>query len=95
MTKRAHGNKARLTITVDPAVVRAGNRAVSAGRAASLSAWVNVALMEQAARDARIIALGEAVEAYEATHGKISAEEIAEQQRRDRHAVRARRRKSA
>jgi hypothetical protein len=43
--------KERLTITVDPAVVRAGNEAVRAGRAESLSGWVNLAMTELAERE--------------------------------------------
>ena len=36
--------KERLTVTVDASLVVAGNQAVAAGRAESLSAWVNLAL---------------------------------------------------
>ena len=43
-------SKERLTVTVDPDVVRAGTAAVAEGLVDSLSAWVNLALVEQADR---------------------------------------------
>ena len=75
--------KERLTVTVDLELVRAGNEAVAAGRAASLSSWVNLALADRAARERRLAALGEAVAAYESQHGEISAVELASQARAD------------
>ena len=75
--------KARLTVTVDPDVVRAGDRAVSEGRAGSLSAWVNAALVERAARDRHLRALARAVADYEAEFGAISDQELALQRRLD------------
>jgi hypothetical protein len=83
MTKR----KDRLTVTVDPELVTAGNAAVERGMADSLSAWVNEALAERAARDRKLLAMSEAVAAYEAEHGEITAAEIAAQQRADRQAA--------
>jgi hypothetical protein len=77
-------NKERLTVTVDPHVLRAGNDAVATGRAESLSAWVNLALAERAAKDRRLRAMGEAIAAYETQCGAITAEELAAQQRADR-----------
>lgn len=71
-------------MTVDPAFVEAGNNAVSAGRAESLSAWVNSALAERVAKEHRLAALGEAVAAYEKKFGAISAQELADQARADR-----------
>ena len=76
--------KTRLTVTVDPHLVAAGNDAVASNQASSLSAWVNMALAERAARDRRIRALGEAIDGYEATFGLISAGELASQARADR-----------
>lgn len=52
--------KQRLTVTVDPELVDAGNRAVGAGQADSVSAGVNQALAERAARDRRLQSLSEA-----------------------------------
>lgn len=76
--------KQRLTVTVDPELVEAGNRAVSTGQADSLSAWVNLALSERAERDARLKSLSEAVADYEAEFGEITADEIETQRRADR-----------
>ena len=82
MTKRRH--KERLTVTVDPALVQAGNRAVRAGLADSLSAWVNAALAEQVAKDARRKAMDEAIAAYEAELGVITPDEVRAQMAADR-----------
>jgi hypothetical protein len=79
--------KERLTVTVDPAFVEAGNDAVSEGRAESLSAWVNSALAERVAKERRLTALAEAVAAYEDRFGTISSEEIDAQARADREAA--------
>src|SRR5215213_296871 len=76
--------KERLTVTVDPAVIRAGNEAVAAGRAESLSGWVNQAMAERAAKERRLQAMAEALELYEREFGEISAAELAVQERADR-----------
>lgn len=76
--------KERLTVTVDPEFIEAGNDAVAEGRAESLSAWVNAALAERVARERRLAALAEAVAAYEKRFGAISAQELADQARADR-----------
>ncbi|HVB90685.1 MAG TPA: hypothetical protein VND70_01170 [Acidimicrobiales bacterium] len=76
--------KERLTVTVDPGLIEAGNQAVAAGLAESLSGWVNAALAEQAVRDRRLQSLSDAIAAYEADHGRITADEMANQARRDR-----------
>ena len=76
--------KERLTVTVDPDLVAAGNQAVAAGLATSLSAWVNEALTARADQDRRLAALAELVAGYEADHGEITEAEIAAQERRDR-----------
>ena len=57
--------KERLTVTVDPAFIEAGNDAVAEGRVESLSAWVNAALAAKVAMERRLVALAEAVAAYE------------------------------
>ena len=57
--------KERLTVTVDPEFIEAGNDAVAEGKAESLSAWVNAALAERVARERRLVALAQAVSAYE------------------------------
>lgn len=76
--------KERLTVTVDPALIAAGNDAVAEGRAESLSAWVNAALAERVAKERALAALAEAVTAYEEQFGEISADELADQSRADR-----------
>ena len=82
MTYRAR--KERLTVTVDPGVVRAGNEAVAAGRAESLSGWVNHAMAELAAKERRLQAMAEALALYERDFGPISAGELVAQERADR-----------
>jgi hypothetical protein len=79
--------KQRLTVTVDPALVEAGNHAVSAGRATSLSSWVNDALSAQAVRDGQLRVLSEAIVDFERRCGEITREEIEAQQRADREAA--------
>ena len=76
--------KERLTVTVDPDFIEAGNDAVAEGRAESLSAWVNAALAERVAKERRLVALARAVTAYEERHGTISTQELADQARADR-----------
>ena len=49
---------------------------MAAGYADSLSAWVNLALAERSAKERRLRAMGEAVAAYEAAFGVITAEEL-------------------
>lgn len=73
-----------MTVTVDPELVEAGNRAVVDGRADSLSAWVNAALRDRALQDQRLRSLAEAIAGYEADHGVITDDEMAAQARRDR-----------
>jgi Arc/MetJ-type ribon-helix-helix transcriptional regulator len=75
--------KERLTVTIDPDLVAAANEAVAAGRAGSLSGWVNLALAERAAKERRLRAMAAAVAAYEAEFGKISAAEMEAQRRAD------------
>ena len=80
--------KERLTVTVDPALIRAGSKAVRAGRAESLSGWVNAALAERVEKERRLLALAEAVAAHEAEFGEITEAELRAQERADRrHAV--------
>src|SRR5262249_31204338 len=84
---RTRARKDRLTITLDHAIVEAGNEAVAAGRADSLSGWINSALAARVAQDHRRAALAEAVAAYEAEFGVITEEEMLEQARADRKAA--------
>jgi Arc/MetJ-type ribon-helix-helix transcriptional regulator len=79
--------KERLTVTVDANLLEAANEAVAAGRAESLSSWVNLALAEREAKERRLRAMAEAVADYEAQFGEITPEEIAAQQRADQRAA--------
>jgi hypothetical protein len=90
--------KERMTVTVDAELVEAGNRAVKAGRADSLSSWVNDALVEREARERRLRGMAEAIAAYEREHGVITEDELLAQERADQKAalvVRGRRQSKA
>jgi hypothetical protein len=80
MTAKKH----RLTVTVDPELVEAGQRAVESGQAGSVSGWVSAALEEKIRRDGKLALLARAVADYENEFGDISAEEIVAQRRADR-----------
>jgi hypothetical protein len=69
---------------VDASVIEAGEAAVADGSAVSLSGWVNDALHRQADHDRRVRALDDFLAAYEAEHGEISDEQVAEAARRAR-----------
>ena len=76
-------------MSVDPEFAAAGAAAVAEGRAESVSAWVNDALADRAAKDRRLAALAAAVVSYEAEHGVIDPDELTEQARADRDAAAA------
>ena len=76
--------KQRLTVTVDPQLVEAGNQAVARGEASSLSAWVSRALADRARHDERLAHLRHAIADYEAEFGEITSDELAAQLRADR-----------
>jgi hypothetical protein len=80
MTPKKH----RLTVTVDPELIEAGQRAVESGQAESVSGWVSAALEEKVRRDRKLALLAAAVADYENEFGEIGAEEIAAQRRADR-----------
>ncbi|MEO6989377.1 MAG: hypothetical protein ABI239_12110 [Aquihabitans sp.] len=73
-----------MTVTVDPELLDAANRAVSDGEAESVSGWVSAALVDKVAKDRKLADLRKAVEAYEAEFGVITPEESAAQDRADR-----------
>ena len=73
---------------MDPALVRAGNDAVKEGRADSLSAWVNLALEERAAKERRLVAMERAIAAYEQEFSELTDHELLVQERVDRRAAR-------
>ncbi len=76
--------KQRLTVTVDPELIDAGQRAVDAGEADSVSAWVSAALAEKVDRDRKLASLAAVIADFEAEHGEITNDEIAAQRRADR-----------
>ena len=76
--------KERLSASVDADLVAVAHDAVAQGRAESVSAWVNDALRLKADRDRRLGAMDVFIAAYEAEHGEISEEEMAEAARRAR-----------
>lgn len=76
--------KQRLTVTVDPELVQAGQTAVESGEAESVSGWVSAALEERVQRDQKLRLLESAIAAFEDEFGEITPEEIASQQRADR-----------
>ena len=80
-------HKQRVTITVDETLLAEVNAAVSAGRARSVSEWVGEAMAERRTRDRRLALLDELISGYEAEHGFITDEEVAEQIQRDRDAA--------
>ena len=76
--------KQRITVTVDPDLIDAGQRAVESGQAESVSGWVSTALEEKIRRDRKLALLAAAVADYEHEFGEITAEEIHAQERADR-----------
>ena len=76
--------KERLSASVDADLVAVAQAAVAQGRAESVSAWVNDALRLKADRDQRLAALDDYIASYEAEHGEISGQEMAEAARRAR-----------
>lgn len=90
--------KQRLTVTVDPELIEAGQRAVEWGQADSVSGWVSTALEEKVRRDGQLALLAAAVADHEEEFGEITAEEMAARRRTDRQeatVVRGRRRGAA
>ncbi len=79
--------KKRLTVTVDPELIEAGSRAVTAGDADSLSGWVSTALAEKVQRDRQLEQLRAAIADHEAEFGEITIAEMAGQRRADREAA--------
>ncbi len=69
-------NKSRLSVTVDEDLIQAGQAAVAAGEAESISAWVNDALRQKADHERKLRGLDEFIKAYEAEYGEITDEEM-------------------
>jgi len=76
--------KSRVTLTLDAHLLAAANAAVAAGRATSVSQWVNTAAAAHVENERRLVALDEAIRMYEAQFGEITDEEVAAQREADR-----------
>lgn len=76
--------KQRLSASVDAELLHLAQSAVEAGRAESVSAWVNDALRMKADHERRMEGLDSFIAAYEAEHGVISEAEMDEAVRRAR-----------
>lgn len=82
MTKR------RITVTVEEDVYETAVKAVEAGRAPSVSAWVNDTLADRKEKERRLNAAAEALAYFKAETGiEFTQEELEEQERRDREAA--------
>lgn len=68
--------KSRLSVTVDAELISAGQAAVAAGAAESVSAWVNEALRLKIEHDRRLRGIDDFIAAYEAEYGEITDEEM-------------------
>ena len=68
----------RVTVTLDPELVRVGNAAVQAGRAESLSEWINTAIATEIDAERRRKSARRALAALSKMHGKMSRKEIDE-----------------
>jgi Arc/MetJ-type ribon-helix-helix transcriptional regulator len=74
--------KERLSASVDAELMSAAHEAVAEGRAESVSAWVNDALRLKDRHDRRLRALDDFITTYEAEHGEITEQEMADAARR-------------
>lgn len=74
--------KERLSATVDAELLAAARAAVEAGRAVSVSAWVNRALLRERDHDERLRALETLIADYEGKNGGITDQEIRDAKRR-------------
>ena len=79
--------KRRVTITVDGDLLEEAISAVADGHARSVSEWIAGAMSQRRATERRLAVLRDLIHDYEAEHGAISDDEIAEQAQRDRDAA--------
>lgn len=79
-------HKQRVTVSVDESLIDAASAAVNQGSARSVSEWVGEAMSQRLERDTRLAALSRLVAEYEAEHGFITDDEIAQQAQQDRDA---------
>jgi hypothetical protein len=76
--------KQRLSASVDADLLRAAEAAAERGEVSTVSAWVNDALRLKLEHDRRLQALAAFIDAYEAEHGVITADEMARATRKAR-----------
>jgi hypothetical protein len=69
-------SKQRLSVSVDPEVIEAGQAAVAQGTAPNLSAWVNDALLRQAEHERRLAAVDAFLASHEAEFGALTTVEV-------------------
>jgi Arc/MetJ-type ribon-helix-helix transcriptional regulator len=74
--------RTRLSATIDEDALRAARQAVEAGRAESVSAWVNEAMVRFAEHERRLLALDEFLAAYEDENGEITEDDMSAAKRR-------------
>ena len=79
--------KKRVTVTVDEDVLQVAAKAVDDGDADSISSWISEAMIERRNKELRLAALGEMIADYEAEHGVITGDELAQQAQADRDAA--------
>lgn len=77
-------SKRRLSASIDAEVLAAAEAAVEAGRAPTLSAWVEDALSDKVERERTLEALGDALDAFDAEFGAMSDDEVRALARRAR-----------
>jgi hypothetical protein len=78
MTNTTHhpGLKRRLSASIDAHLLFEAEQAVEAGRAATVSAWVNEAFQQKIDHDQRLLAMDRFLADFEAEFGPISEEDI-------------------
>ena len=79
--------KKRVTITVDEDILQVAAQAARDGDADSVSSWISDAMVHRHATELRLAALSHLVADYEAEHGVITADELAQQEQADRDAA--------
>ena len=81
--------KGRITITIELDLLDEVQTAVNDGSCRSVSQWISEAMADRLAEEQRLAVLRQMIAEYEAEHGVITDEEMAEQAQRDRDAAAA------
>jgi hypothetical protein len=77
-------SKERLSASVDADLIAEAQAAVAAGRAESVSAWVNDAMRAKVEHDRGLAALAAFIADFESEHGEITGQEMREATRKAR-----------